>query len=108
MTDQELKQLCEKLAKWAGFEKAIPVFTDSLDACFQWLVPRLRVRGRHRMLDEIHLYPDGSGWLCELDMVLTKDDEYEADKCKVSHNRAETPALALCRAIEKLIDKEVE
>lgn len=57
MTEQEKQKLKEKLAKWAGFKKAryttrlyyapqenlpheAPDFPDSLDACFEHLVPK--------------------------------------------------------------------
>lgn len=107
----ELGKLNERLALWAGWEEHKqsvesgtgwrswippladnviyldpPDFTSSLDACFKWLVPRLDIR-------DIHLQEDEDGWQCDI-----YGGEYWAI--------AETPALALCRAIEKLIGGE--
>ena len=58
-------------------------FTQSLDACFKWLVPKV--------VDEGYLFLSAlfDDWL----------DELEEEK---------EPALALCLAIEKLIDGEVK
>ncbi|HUW46153.1 MAG TPA: hypothetical protein VMW50_10220 [Dehalococcoidia bacterium] len=103
----------KKLAEWAGFvdthrkfssqssyrgdawlhpdgnEKPLPNFTESLDACFKWLVPNIRYSLAKR-IDNRH-----ESWVNELGHdILT----YYAV--------ADTPALALCLAIEKLIDKE--
>ena len=122
------KELNEKLAKWVGFKLehtgvngeipvwlepddnfvpdnptayyfggknyGLPDFTDSLDACFKWLVPKLpigssigiEIRGRLLEGDIQSVYVD----------MLPSGIEAEA----------KTPALALCKAIEKLIDTE--
>lgn len=113
MSNEELNK---KLAEWAGFKDAhiddlghpiyrkvsvrtgadwewakIPDFTNSLDTCFKWLVPKLTVR-----------YP--------LIHFNTNDDNYSC--CSIGANGNKyfsgwgTPALALCKAIEQLIDKE--
>ena len=58
------------------------LFTQSLDACFKWLVPKLEPR-----LEKIKAL---ESWL----------RDYLFD------NPTPEPALALCLAIEKLIDKE--
>ena len=104
-----------KLAEWAGFKlkivrdddgkqigsyivfgeyeenttrKAFPNFPESLDAIFQWLVPKLdRIT--------IEKTPYNTEWLAYIEIL---DSSTEAE--------AETPALALCKAIEQLIDKE--
>ena len=104
MDEQELNR---KLAEWAGFEfKGVkfgvevvpqwhgldyaswepPIFTQSLDACFKWLVPKAKC--------DVALNKINAGWWCfiRLDCQTTFDAQ------------AETPALALCLAIEKLID----
>lgn len=105
MVDEE--KLDKKLAEWAGFKRswsnisrdfawsdspdghwlvdAPPNFTQSLDACFRWLVPKLGAcsilsYGNGRYGAAIH-YP-----------------HFEGD--------AETPALAFSLAIEQLIDEE--
>ncbi len=61
-----------------------PDFTHSLDACFRWLVPKLGY----------YLITDTNGK--EEAMVWLDGDVFEA--------RGKTPTLALCKAIEKLID----
>jgi len=112
-------ELNKKLAEWVGFKHStyrdeehpskeyhcwilprattayitdheMPNFTESLDACFKWLVPKLTG------LQQIILQPDeGKRWY----LGMTVDDElYE--------NIGFYPALALCLAMEKLIDGE--
>ena len=119
------KELNRKLAEWAGFKRLpkgnkgfhfectekimnwmppnatewwesvthLPNFPLSLDACFKHLVPKL-MRGQC----EVHTgMPDKRGQaFARVWYGFYK--HYEA--------YAETPALALCRAIEKLIDGE--
>lgn len=110
-----MNELNKKLAEWRGFvdahkgiegktgisywyprgvddfynrKSSLPDFTKSLDACEKWLFPKLLsasmswVKGLRFM------------WIIELDV----DHRYEG--------LAETSALALCLAIEKLIDGE--
>lgn len=123
MTSQEKQKLNEKLARWAGFHqtqtsvgtwwhtpngksipnnKRLPVFTDSLDACFKWLVPKLVQMPNLHIIDyqyigccqEIKLLRHG--WL----IVLADDEaDYSAND--------DYPALTFCLAIEKLIDRKV-
>ena len=91
MNEQELN---EKLAEWAGcameydrvYEKP---FTQSLDACFKWLVPKLN-----------HIEMVGHNG----DFVW--NPEIKDRLATVSTIGGKSPALALCLAIEKLIDKE--
>ena len=104
------QELNKKLAEWAVFRllykdiedrkswywvqpngqtqairEPLPAFPYSLDACFKWLVPKLP-------LQEIYIQPTSdNSWQVDIER-----EEYWAD--------AETPALALCLAIEKLID----
>lgn len=105
----ENEELNKKLAEWAGFriyaiggasswikptggiEVKLPKFTESLDACFKWLVPKLPYIF-------VFDYAEG-GWAC-----FARGCEGAPDKAV---GEAETPALALCKAIEQLIDKEV-
>jgi len=108
------EELNKKLAEWAGFRGEqirvqglldvlvhapegteyvgdLPNFTQSLDACFKWLVPKIEG------LQQIILQPDGDVWY----LGMTVDDGlYE--------NIGYDAALALCLAIEKLIDDEEE
>jgi len=76
-------------ARWYGIEP--PNFPKSLDACFKWLVPKLDY------YIQINTYYDE--WAAFIDNQL--------GTLKVG-SRGKTPALALCKAIEKLIDKEVK
>lgn len=113
-TEQELN---EKLAKWAGFNffevqrcechpdlkirywhtpngdyLDKPDFTQSLDYCFKWLVPKVQGKGYYIQLKDYH------GWYFQLfnsELTPPRIDQW-----------ANTPALALCRAIEQLIDAE--
>ena len=63
-------------------------FAQSLDACFKWLVPKL-FRNRIELT-----YTMNGKWRCVLG---------NPNVCEVEE--AETPPLALCLAIEKLIDE---
>ena len=99
MDNQELN---EKLAKWAGDFDFTPdgryeapdgewniEFTDSLDACFKWLVPKLKMY-------ELHSY--------------NQDGEHTAAVSILTDGgwrgyHATSPALALFLAIENLIDE---
>lgn len=100
------EELNKKLAEWAGFRPttiegmwAFPIgvkmaathssckFTESLDACFDWLVP------------------EG----CYVSFKKAKSGEIEVClqwKKLERFGHGKTHALALCRAIEKLIDKK--
>ena len=115
MEEQELNteaNLNCKLAEWAGVEKQkifapdpmdypehrlklirefYPDFTQSLDVCFKWLVPKL-VSG--------DLY---------IELCITADDTAVAIKratSTVSFVCQPNPALAFCLAISQLIDRE--
>ena len=98
-----MNKLNEKLAKWAGFEldnrfqglywntrtnywEGLPNFTNSLDACFRWLVPRLE-KDYWIIIDP----PNKT-------VIIVYGFVQEAEGI------GETSALALCRAIEKIID----
>jgi len=102
-----------KLAEWAGFEfnddwasdrpykspdgvilYSWKPLTQSLDACFKWLVPKLIEQGCYIQLNT------GNYWQAEIweRALIGRQGRYLSD--------AETPALAFCKAIEKLIDAE--
>ena len=123
--EQSEVELNEKLAKWAGFKQSdkagksdwhyggggkripnwhtpdgyptvswvghgsLPRFTDSLDLCFRWLVPKCG-----------HVGLSTAGGNFDV-TVWAKDADSEYEGIMV---RETTPALALCKAIEKLID----
>ena len=118
MTDQE--KLNKKLARWRGLKLGKQAsysgyylfadtdgiiwsanFTGSLDACFKWLVPKIVIIG---------------GWVsCGIDeneafalIDAENDGFYELFNGKHFDAEATTPALALCLAIEKLIDEKTE
>ena len=108
-------ELNEKLARWAGFKRNsvptrnregkyvakwgypdhesytnVPDFVHSLDACFKWLVPKLDQLSI-TVWDNVQMYA----------MVYRDEHDhmgYEAE------DKNKTPALALCKAIEKMID----
>jgi len=115
-------ELKEKLARWAGFtflpyeyypnlgklndscwlepshtrqvgshwSFSAPNFPESLDLCFEWLVPKID------MLWNIEFQLLDKGYVAVL--------EYGSDREIVS--KAETPSLALCKAIEQYIDQK--
>lgn len=117
-----MKELNEKLAKFAGFEtlaekewfqpdrkylryvyptgqkkSLLPNFTSSLNACFKWLVPKVVTTIRWVELKSGNLGYEAK--IVRLEMYVEPQVEYEDfDK--------DSPALALCKAIEQLIDKE--
>jgi len=116
MTSEQ--ELNEKLAKWAGFTyydnpivfgpsqqrtgwyfpggrkvHILPDFTTDLNACFKWLVPPLT----HSKISSFDFnYSDGS-----VTAVLYDKSEWLLAQ---STENWTNPALALCKAIEQLID----
>ena len=106
-------ELNEKLARWAGFEPImrceswsyvrypdgglagkLPNFTESLDACFKWLVPKLFNYELYKGLEPgkpVRGRPTAKVWFSPGEYARAFED---------------TQALALCRAIEQLIDNE--
>lgn len=68
-----------------------PDFLNDLNACFKWLVPKLREK---RALDRIEYVFGHKHYGC---FLRTK-------YWIITQGEGETPALALCLAIEKLID----
>ena len=116
-------ELNEKLAKWAGFSvmswqtypnrphRIIKMpdgevgswelidFRNDLNACFKWLVPELLKRNFY-----IGIGAEKSGWECWIfEGEPIEGDPFQEYEVKVL---ADTPALAICKAIEQLI-KEV-
>ena len=105
----EMEELNKKIAKWCGwscmvhiahpdcnghwhfggdFDNIPPDFTTSLDACFEYIVPKLETIGSICFNRTYN-----GGWQADL-----------GHACFFAN--AETPAIALCRAMEKLIDGE--
>ena len=108
-----MEELNRKLAEWAGipldavdfglpYQQRVyepPKFTESLDACFKWLVPKLWELSRpyFLMITLTQLADNGSTpnqFTCSAQ---------RGNECLVMAFHGETPALALCLAIEKLI-----
>ncbi len=107
MDAEALAEICRKLAEWAGFKnfqwsedeegfiawsdegsyREWLDFTESLDACFAWLIPKLKYVSLQ--------YDSKLMCLCSVD-----------DGNMVGTSEAPTLALALCLAIEKIIEAE--
>ena len=105
MSKMELEQLNEKLNVWAG---TVGIdYVNDISVCFKWLVPKLQGLNKpYGVGIQIDCMGGSQDWYCHLNSVRTpipkgKDildrrfGVYAVDK---------TPALALCRAILKLID----
>lgn len=109
MNKQELQELNKRLAEWAGFEKQgtaywapitrefmkAPDFTQSLDACFKWLVPKIIENADYSIIITQNL-AQCAGYIRPIQGGV----QYDAID-------NQNPALALCLAIDKLINSEV-
>lgn len=115
-----MEELNKKLAEGVGFKRAryttklydypdkskycasLPDLTNSLDACFKWLVPKLK-----RTEFRLHMWRVTKGWCVN---VLWLEDLGGRRRERVTSEKYEAvdehPALALCKAVEKLIDGE--
>ena len=120
-----MNELNVKLARWAGFiwhdyevfetERytrtddpywespsgrklcAVMRFTINLNAIFKWLVPKLLAQDLY-----IGIGAEKSGWECWIfEGEPIEGDPFQEYEVKVL---ADTPALAICKAIEQLID----
>ena len=99
----------DKLARWAGCEMEYDrvyekPFTESLDACFKWLVPKLLEK-----LIFVELHVSSSDCLAVLKDYGNARQKIESfPRCDIDMPKwladAETPSLAFCLAIEKFID----
>lgn len=90
-----LKEKSVGVEEWYRHEN-LPIFTESLDACFRWLVPGLY---QFTSLPDVNFccpYNEDEGYLCS----VVDDSGGEI----LASAGAETPALAFCLAVEKLID----
>lgn len=124
MNELQLQELNKKLAEWVGFKfshknraknfftgalgkmvkfwiypngdvNELPNFTQFLDACFKWLVPE-------RIAEITFMYASNC---VSCDIEDLDSNFYEGHFNTVSIEEAWTKsALALCLAIEKLID----
>ena len=120
-----MQELNKKLAEWAGFIQSetamelgkcaghyfyrqpdggtcldieLPNFTESLDACFEWLVPKLDEIGEHYLVFQRAVWNQPTPKSVTISFVSGRDRDYEGQD--------ETYALALCLAIEKLIGEK--
>lgn len=116
MHNDIIDQYNEKLVKWLGWQfspfgywydvgkdahkkrRPNPRFTDSLDLCFKWLVPKLIEQNRWSIqLESKPSFPNT--------FFATISDSLNPHLATF-RVQADTPALALCFAIAQLIDKE--
>lgn len=79
----------------------VPAFTDSLDACFRWLVPKLQELKWKMRISAATLL----GGTAQSSLTCWERKYNKQNRPHICVN-AETPALALCLAVEKLIQKE--
>ena len=109
----------KKLAEWAGLkvwvipqteDEVICVhpddpdscltvnFTASLDDCFRWLMPKIYAYVLQSFSKGHHLHH------ASVALPYTNIQDIQTFEANVERNK--NPALALCRAIEQIIDKE--
>ena len=107
----EKQKLNKKLSEWAGLKLAKEPcatgfylfadeegvcyeadFTQSLDACFKWLVPKAidEIMAEQECSSDIAYAILFKKWLQELELIIPE------------------AALALCLAISKLIEKDID
>ena len=93
-----------EIGTYYSHEVISSIFTNSLDACFKWFVPKLFTWsiGKNWELQKDFTIIE-NGIKASIDLHWIDPDKY--DRVKPSEAIAETPALALCLAIEKLIDE---
>ena len=107
------EELNRKLAEWAGIKwqpisktwlypgkglslEPYPNFTESLDACFKWLVPKLGHYSLWHGAVRAKMQPP---------MGEHNAEVWVGHYYGYGHSK-ESSALAICLAIEKLIDKD--
>ncbi len=109
---ENVDELNKKIVEWLGWKPKgnayvwpdgrfdfAPKLTTSLDACFEHIVPKLAEDGR--FCGMIMATPNKK-LKCRFTVDLVEGDSEGVEA------EAETAALALCRAVEKLIDGECE
>lgn len=136
MTDEQILALNRKLAVWAGYVHSpldckcpmcsrtqwiapnaeslgdlkdhceLPLFTESLDLCFERLIPKLKGLGYMARVQYSPLRDNDTGKQIS-DWTGYASTFYVVMDGKLHANQTwaieKTPALALCRAIERLI-----
>ena len=78
------------------YMRKLPPFTTSLDACFEYIVPKLDF---HQLFFQISL----GKW--QADLGVKDINGKWGNEYIMWGGLGETPALAFCRAVEKLIDE---
>ena len=99
-----MEELDKKIAEWLGMDR-VPRFSRSIGLCFKHIVPKLNSWGWYVNLFQsmpinywkCHLTSPYSGTAPTITLETLRDRFVEC---------AETPALALCLAVEKLIQGE--
>ncbi len=104
-------EYCGRYAKWiepdSEYHVKPPSFLDpdiGIAHCFKWLVPKLKPLGllslefHNSVIDKVLTPDEVWGYECHI-----KLEKYILDRFD---GQAETPALALCLAIEKLIEEK--
>lgn len=91
-----------KIAKWkepnSGSYAKLPSFTESLELCFEWLVPKIG-KGTNSISFLPYMWQEGwivESWIVKISFSTDEDSDYFTTSAK-------TPALAFCLAIEKLL-----
>ena len=99
----------ETYGKNGHWHFVLPHFTKSLDACFEYIVPKLQKTGTGYCIEFIYnaTERDTKRFECVLLHEYLAVNTYFAGSNKVNiYYYDKTPALALCRAVEKLIQGE--
>jgi hypothetical protein len=122
-----MKELNKKMLKFAGFRRATwsephedvyvlvepnsggmshcwVNFPNDLNACFKWLVPKLQREDRN--IIQIQFDPpndDNETYWARIYYEVPLEGTKGSWSEDIVESKNETPALALCRAIEKLI-----
>ena len=112
------KVLNKKLAEWAGFKEdkqwndtrhwvttsgqhlALPDFASSLNALFKWIVPKIIFMDGFCLLSYQYI-----GFAREIKLLRHSWSIHFDDEKDNSYASAETSALALCQAVQQLIDR---
>ena len=76
----------------------VPNFTESLDACFKWLVPKLTQLDINAKISLDYQVT------CNVGIYFSNPADDDFPTKRVAYGVEKTPALALCKAVEKLID----
>lgn len=79
--------------------QSLPNFTESLNACIKWLVPKLQDMGIYWELHQgARRYPVAK-------LFWNKKAFWKFTNLKWVFENGETPAIAFCRAVERLINE---